>query len=258
MFFKKNNSIKPGQIKFTPMDNRMMEMPPVVNSTSNPPTWFKRIHRNNGSLRTCAGTVDYLSAGVTLPLWTNVYFRPTSDNTGWEFGADDMSPPANVNIISGFPFESTGKCPMTDVREIETGVYPKLINPWRIETAPGWSTLFLPLLWEPNKNWSIVPAIVHTDFYHTANVVLNITTDKEFNIRYGTPMVQLIPFKRSNDYEEILFGDESDFKYVATRGFGMGHISPRNHTSAPYRRERVRVDAELASNAKRRLFKKGD
>lgn len=256
MINSRTPKLKPGQIRFTPVDNRLMDMPPIVNTVANPPSWFKKIHKNYGSLRTCAGTVDYLAAGVTIPLWTNLYFKLTPDSK-WEYGADDMNPQAGMSAVSGFPYEATGSCPITSVREVEDSDFPKIINPWRIETAPGWSTMILPLHWEPSSDYSVVPAIVHTDFYHTMNLVLNLTGNSDFSIRFGTPIMQLIPFKRSDDFNEILFNDESEYKYVATKGFGMGHISPRNHTSAPYRRERKRVDDELAENNKRKFFNRG-
>ena len=235
--------VKPGVIRFTPIDNRLMESPPVVNSVTNPPSWFKLVGKHQGSIRKCAGTIDLLAAGVTLPAWTNFRFRPDGQG-GWETGGDEFSPPAGINNISGFP-ESTGQCPMTSVRKLETGQYPKIVNPWRFETAPGWSTLILPIYWEPDENYTVVPAIVHTDFYHLANIVLNITTDSAFGIRQGKSIAQLIPFKRNADFERIDFNDESYFKYVATTGFGMGHVAPHEGTAGPYRREKIRVDKEL-------------
>lgn len=238
--------LKPGQIRFTPPDNRMLDCAPTVNTIGNPPTWFKRIGKHPGSIRRCAGTIDLLAAGVTLPLWTNYRFRPHESGMFWETGSDDYSPPADIGQVQGFGFDSTGSCPMTAMRKIEEGQYPKLVNPWRIETAPGWSTLLLPLYWEPNPNFSVVPAIVHTDYYHTANIVLNITSDAAFTIPFGTPIAQLIPFKRSADFSEIDFADESDYKYVATRGFGMGSIAPRGGTAGPYRRHGITVDKALA------------
>jgi hypothetical protein len=242
---KKLPPVKPGTIRFTPMDNRLMEAPPFVNSIKEPPAWFKRIGKHNGSVRKCAGTVDLLAAGVTLPMWTNYRFRPDGHGA-WESAGDDFSPQAGINNVNGFHYESTGECPMTQVRKIETGQYPKLVNPWRFETAPGWSTLLLPLYWEPNEHYTVVPAIIHTDFYHLANIVLNIVGDRPFSIRQGTPIAQLIPFKRNMDFETIDFNDESYFKYVATTGFGMGHVAPHDGTAGPYRRNRTSVDRRVS------------
>jgi hypothetical protein len=247
---KKLTPVKPGQIRFTPVDNRLMESAPFVNTVANPPMWFKQIGKHNGSIRKCAGTIDILAAGVTLPMWTNIKFRPVED--GWESASDQFSPPADMSTVSGFPYSSTGSCPMTDIRKKENAQYPKIVNPWRFETAPGWSTLVLPAMFEPNENYSVVPSVVHTDFYHLANVVLNITTDTEFVIKYGTPIVQYIPFKRDSDFSEIIFNDESYFKYVASTGFGSGFAVPWNGTAAPYRRERIKIDKELAEKASAR------
>jgi hypothetical protein len=254
---KKMPPVNPGTIRFTPSDNRLMDSSPFVNTVANAPSWFKRIGKGQGSIRKCAGTIDLLSAGVTLPMWTNYRFRP-GEGGSWETAGDDFSPPANINAIQGFGFDSTGQCPMTDIRKIEHGQYPKIVNPWRFETAPGWSTLMLPLYWEPNENYSVVPAIVHTDFYHLMNIVLNITGDSAFSIKYGTPIAQLIPFKRDSDFNQIEFTDESYFKYVSTTGFGMGHVVPHDGTAGPYRREKIKVDKMIEENQslKSKIFRK--
>jgi hypothetical protein len=253
---KKLPPVKPGQIRFTPVDNRLLESPPFVNNVTTPPMWFKQIGKHKGSIRKCAGTIDMLAAGVTLPMWTNLKFRPAPDG-GWESASDQFSPPADIGLISGFPFDSTGQCPMTDVRKKEVAQYPKIVNPWRFETAPGWSTLVLPVYFEPNYNYSVVPSVVHTDFYHLANIVLNITTDQEFVIKYNTPLVQYIPFKRDSDFSELIINDESYFKYVASTGFGSGHAVPFDGTAAPYRRERIKIDKMIEDEKKSFFGRKG-
>lgn len=253
----KNQKVKPGEILFIPQDNRLLESAPFENSVSSLPLWFRKIGKQPGSLRRCAGTMDLLAAGVTLPAWTNFRFRPNTERTEWEHGADDFFPSANISSISGFSFDSTGKCPMTDIRKIETGQYPKLVNPWRMKTAPGWSTLMIPVYWEPNENYSVVPAIVNTDIYHLMNVVINITGDSAFEIPFNTPLAQLIPFKRDGDFQKIIFGDESDFKYYSTSGFGMGHISPHQNTSALYRRFSIKFDKSLKDKQnKKKIFRR--
>jgi deoxycytidine triphosphate deaminase len=99
----------------------------------------------------------------------------------------------------------------------------------------------------------VVPAIVHTDFYHAINVVLNLTGDRPFTLKHNTPIAQLVPFKRDSDFTKVLFNDESEFKYYANTGFGTGFISPKE-TGAPYRKERIRVDARLRENNKHRWW----
>lgn len=246
----KKQRLKPGEIKMFPVDNRLNEMPPFINSVEKYPSWFLRVHKNKGSLRRCAGINDYYNTGVTLPCWTTFNFRPGSDGN-WEsrgagFGFNHME--TDISKIDGFPFESTGECPISSIRAsgMEHAQYPKLVNPWRVQTAPGWSVLLLPVMWEPNKNYDVLPAVVHADFYHTMNIVLNIKTDSPFTIKWGTPLAHLIPFERKTNVNNLIIGDEHEFKYVAATGFGMGHITPIDGTAAPYRRQRVIIDKQLS------------
>jgi hypothetical protein len=102
----------------------------------------------------------------------------------------------------------------------------------------------------PNEKYDVLPAIVHTDFYHVANIVLNIKTNTDFMIPYGTPMMQVVPFKRSTNLSSIEFEDESYWKYVASNGFGSGYIMPSIGTAGPYRRHKHKVDIELAKKEK--------
>ena len=60
--------------------------------------------------------------------------------------------------------------------------YPKWVNPYAIKTPPGYSTLFLPPMHNPNKIFTILEGIV----------------DTEGIIPAGTPMAQVIPFKRES------------------------------------------------------------
>lgn len=249
---KRINNLKPGEVRITPLDNRLYEMAPYKNVVETTPSWFKRIHKGEGSLRRCAGINDFFNVGLTIPAWTNFTFRPGVDGS-WETRANNFGfnqTDSTVAPIEGFAFASTGECPITNMRSSDTkeAQYPKLVNPWKIETAPGWSVLFLPMMWEPDPNYTILPAVVHTDFYHTANIVLNITGDAPFTIKYGTPLAHLIPFERKNNIHTLISEDESMFKYVASKGFGIGHMMPIGGTAAPYRRERLRVDKEITDS----------
>jgi hypothetical protein len=245
----KKNNLKPGEIRVTPLDNRLNEMSPFINSVETQPAWFKRIHKNQGSLRRCAGINDLFNIGLTIPSWTHFSFRP-GENGNWEtrgsnFGFQEGE--TDVSKIEGFPFVSTGECPVTSIRStgLTEAQYPKLVNPWRVETAPGWSVLMLPVMWEPNSDYDVLPAVVHTDFYHTANIVLNIKGNSPFSIKWGTPLVQLIPFERKTNINKLIIADETNFKYVASVGFGSGHITPPEGTAAPYRRQRIKIDKDL-------------
>lgn len=237
---------KPGEIYVYPSDERLIENAPYINNAKSLPSWFRNIPKVPGSIRSCTGTLDYLQLGATIPLWTNAKFTPNfSSPWVWEVVMDDM-PYKNPFLNEPFRYESTGECPMTSKREIPNGAYPKLVNPWLCRTAPGWSCLVLPILFEPNNKYQVVPSIVHTDFYHSLNVVLNIYTDQPFEIKAGTPMVQLVPFKRNSDFGKLIIGEEHHHRLLATRGFNPFGLFPNTGgTGKAYKKYQRIVDEKL-------------
>ena len=253
-YYKKYSDIevKPGEILMLPWDNRLLEMPPYLNAKSPVPTWLKTAAQNEGSIRRCAATIDIVTAGITLPAWTNFRFHLSDKKNDWivkmdQFDEGGMGKPPFVN--QPFAFVQTGQCPMTEMREIKEATYPKLVNPWRIITAPGWSCLMLPILHQPNRDWTLLPGIVHTDFYHEMNCVLNVTAKENFTIKWGEPMAQIIPFRRDSDFIKLRFGDESSFPVVLGRGFGSGALKPApgpdQSSSRMYRALRLKLDKEI-------------
>lgn len=243
--------VKPGHIRITPVDNRFMATPPYANGGQNIPQWFRQIHKGHGSVRSCAGIMDYLSAGITVPAWTNFYFSPNVEAATWAVSADSTNPPVHdFEFAANFSYTQTGKCPMTEARKLEKMSYPKLITPWRIQTAPGWSSMLLPIPYDENEEFSVLPAIVHTDFYQVTNIVINPKTNTDFSIKWGTPLVKIVPFKRDSDITEIEFMDESFFKYASTNMYLTGAVSPRSGTGLAYRKAVKVVDTYLEKDKK--------
>jgi hypothetical protein len=87
--------------------------------------------------------------------------------------------------------------------------YPKWHNPWGIKSPKGYSTLFVSPMHQ-DLPFTILPGIVDTDTY-TAPVnfpfVLNDPSWRGL-IPAGTPLAQVIPFKRES--WEMEFGSERD------------------------------------------------
>jgi hypothetical protein len=78
--------------------------------------------------------------------------------------------------------------------------YPKWVNLYSIKTPPGYSTLFIPPMHNPNKIFTVFEGLVDTDTYTTpVNFPFTLNDVKwEGIIEAGTPMVQVIPIKRDS------------------------------------------------------------
>jgi hypothetical protein len=202
--------VKPGEILLAPRSNRLYE--PSITPLDNLKTWPSWRRNAGGGFKACQGTSDYLSLGGTFRLPAPVRFRPDPMSTNWEArwdiggGAWEVDPWGPLLQLDHFPYDASGEaCPMNHGRSLPESSQPKLVNPWMIKTAPGWSTLLLPCLYEATRDWTLLPGVVNTDYYHHMNWVINVYTDEEFVLPLGTPIGQFLTFPR--DHQQILYGE---------------------------------------------------
>jgi hypothetical protein len=83
---------------------------------------------------------------------------------------------------------------------LENGApYPKWINPYAISTPPGYSVLFMQPM-HRESIFTILPGIVDTDKYKGTVNFPFVLNDVKWRglIPAGTPMAQVIPFKRES------------------------------------------------------------
>ena len=98
------------------------------------------------------------------------------------------------------------KCPFAEKNSF-LPIY-KILSPWIITTPPGYSCLFVPPLNNRDDRFEIVAGIVDTDTYpYSVNFPFVLNGDKyktlKTIIKRGTPIAQVIPFKRSSWKMEI-------------------------------------------------------
>ncbi|WP_372618911.1 DUF6065 family protein [Falsiroseomonas sp.] len=172
--------------------------PPVL-AKAMLPDWFRRLPAvdpahlsatNNGlTAKRCMPFFDALATGWILPLAATVRLQISeggqSVQAGWEFDrvmVSNHSPPQ----VAGHPAQ-----PRPPV---------KFHNHWTTRTAPGWSCLFLPPLNRPNPVFECVAGIVDTDSYASPVHLPFFATgaDGVHVIERGTPLVQVIPFRRED------------------------------------------------------------
>jgi hypothetical protein len=85
----------------------------------------------------------------------------------------------------------------------------KINNYWGIKTPSGYSCLFIPPAHRENII-NILPAIVDTDLYHAGVAFVFTFTDPNFvgYIPAGTPIAQVIPFKREDWTSSFSYSQE--------------------------------------------------
>lgn len=88
--------------------------------------------------------------------------------------------------------------------------FPKFLNYWCIKTPKGYSSLFLSPMNNENKYFTAIPGIVDTDTYNNPVNFPFILKNPYQNVLIpaGTPIVQVIPFKRDS-WESIIKEDSN-------------------------------------------------
>lgn len=175
------------------------------------PDWFRKlpavdkqhIHsKDNGlTIKRCMPFLDALSTGWILPVGATIRLE-IKDNgqtidAGWEIDKVMVSNHSPYQI-AGNPREPRPPC--------------KFHNYWTISTPPGWSCLFVAPLNRPNSCVEVISGIVDTDTYQSLINFPFIATgpDGVYTLEKGTPLVQVIPFRRSATYIEAEIRAETE------------------------------------------------
>lgn len=181
------------------------------------PEWYKDLEsyiggekkpsgggQTTGTIKRCMPVFDAISSGYIIPTYTDVWITRKVDEDGNRL--PEWYEWSNFEPIQWHPVEQAPNHPN---RNGHVGSYPKWINPWSIKTPPGYSSLFIQPLHHGGE-FTILAGVVDTDVYSAPvnfPFVLN-KPDFEGLIPAGTPMAQVIPFKR--DSFEMELGNESD------------------------------------------------
>ena len=185
-------------VKFTLEKEHEGVFPAPVPALKRAPDFYKAIksqsgeHPATGTVKRCVPFLDAMSAGFIMPLWADLYVTA-------EGGSLNLSFPDNFPMSRSIEFHGYMQMPEHPLAEKPYGKdFLKFVNPWLIETDPGYSCLFTSPLNHLETRIKILDGVVDTDtYYNNVNFPFLWTGgDGKFFIPKGTPLVQVIPFKR--------------------------------------------------------------
>lgn len=183
------------------------------------PNWFKKLQNSCGhrdsfgqpalTAKRCIPMLDALSTGWILSSHGDVTLRVSESG---EF-IEDISPKVFGSVVEYHSIDQLGGK--------NSPTYPgpavKFINHWVVKTAPGYSCLFVPCLNHLEEKFTLFSGVVDTDNYPKEVNFPGILhgKDTEIYIPAGTPLMQVIPFKRNDIKREapvrVMSGKEKKF-----------------------------------------------
>jgi hypothetical protein len=142
------------------------------------------VKQTNGTIKRCMPIFDVLTAGYILFTWTDVFVTTKNNAPYFEWRIDNSLGFHSNRQIYNYPgFENE--------KDIA-----KFNQPWSIKTEAGFSSLFIAPVHRKSP-FKIMEAVVDTDKY-LSPVAFPFILNDDFRglIPAGTPMAQVIPFKR--------------------------------------------------------------
>lgn len=159
---------------------------------------------NLETVKACVPFLDALKFGYIIPF--PIDYEVVYHEGSIHFNISEMiegGPAQNL-----FSVESHSNAQISDDLKHDKRTFDivlKFLNPWQITTPPGYSCLFTQPL-NQNAPFKIIDGVVDTDnfplkvnfpFYWTGDL------NKKHILKHGTPMVQVIPFKRDDWKMEV-------------------------------------------------------
>ena len=178
------------------------------------PEWYSKMEsyiggekkpRGNASspatIKRCMPVFDAMIAGYIIVSPADVYVSIKDGQQFFEW--------ASFGLIEFHPIEQAPEHPAR-----KPHAYSKWINHWAIKTPKGYSTLFVQPF-HREAIFTILPGVVDTDQYFAPVNFPMVINDPEFEglIPKGTPIAQVIPFKR--DSWKMTFGGDKELKNQA-------------------------------------------
>jgi hypothetical protein len=177
------------------------------------PDWYKNMESymggdkkpsgegtTTGTIKRCMPVFDSINSGYIIPTPCDIWVRqvpfeedPTKTQPYYEW--------TSFGVIQFHPIEQAPNHPNNSGHTVS---YPKWTNPWAIKTPPGYSVAFVQP-WHRESVFTILPGVVDTDTYSAPVNFPFVLNDIKFEglIPAGTPMAQVVPFKRDSWEMEI-------------------------------------------------------
>jgi len=169
---------------------------PVVPAKEYIPDWWKRVERminsnvdNKGTVRNCPSFPEYITQGFVVPLWCDLHIKIEHNKFEWKT-------PEKMFSFTTHADEQFRNWIPKHVKD-NSSMILKPNCPWRVKTPPGWSLWQLPMYYEFNPVFEVLPGIIWSDIHHEVNQQMFMKRYGEFLIKRGTPLAMYVPYERN-------------------------------------------------------------
>jgi hypothetical protein len=209
-------------IKFYPLNDKTVEFSPEPKPGSRAlPEWYKKqpgsvdsgellaqFGQPASTVKKCLPIFDVITAGYIIVAPVDIYIDATDpEKLSYQI-------PAAMSLFKGDIFATHDRRQYANM-PMESDLYHqdllRVMPFWIASTPPGFSALFLDPLHKDPSPLTALPGLIDTDGY-PSDGHLSFKVQKGFKgiIKQGTPLIQIIPFRREDWKMEIVDASESE------------------------------------------------
>ena len=210
-----NNEIKVGfnEFTYTEIYKDLCEVYPIIPAKKTEKSWWKIMKSHYDillsntrkefkgtapTIKYCPGIYDFTNYGYIVPAWQDFKFKVDDDGEiEWQLHPSMK----NVENIYTHSQEQVDTCPILD----NTVLYIlKVVSPWLISTPKGTSLIICKPFYHYSNDFDICPGVLDSDMdfslaNHQINAMIRFNVkNKVIHIKEGQPLIQIIPFNRTN------------------------------------------------------------
>lgn len=189
---------------------------------------------SNASYRKCMPMLDALTSGYLIDLFADIIVSKSGDQIRIDWRT-------SKGVMDNFAiFERHGE----SSKAVEpppgyTNNVFKYLNTWIPRTPAGYSCLITEPFGFKNGPFKAIPAVVDTD-KSSIDLSFPMWLKKDFEgvVEKGTPMIQIIPFKRDDWKAEYTFYKDFEFDEIMEKNFNgtlINHYIKKHWTKKRYR-----------------------
>jgi len=176
---------------------------PPIPASKKIPEWYKSLERyvggkkippsegdeTTGTIKTCMPVLDAMTSGYLILSSADIYIEKKEQGTHYTWADNGAISFHGPKQLKGYPNLE---------KKVQKQSVPKFNNPWIVKTPKGYSCLFV-TPFHHDLPFTILPGIVDTDTYFSpVNFPFMPDPDFEGLIPKGTPIAQVLPFRREN------------------------------------------------------------
>ena len=200
------------KIKFYPITSQVGKLidPPMPASKHNIPKWFKELPKYNGgaskffyngmtnlTVKSCLPVVDGFTSGYTINLHCDIQVTKENGKTvfRWLYVQNGVPEPVRERFGDGEVNDRCGWDNLEGYEDLNFNWFPS----WSIKTPRGYSSIFTHPINRVDLPFYTLGGVIDTDGWgDPGNHPFLLKRGWEGIIPKGTPIIQIIPFKRES------------------------------------------------------------